>query len=130
MDDARERAAELAAEMAGVLYALRVAPVPGFEYVSPSVDTLLGYTPDQLLAADVATLVRILHPDDRGVLAEIIEAPFDVILELSFRWIAADGSVVWSRHRARKERRPDGSAVLFGAAQNATAEAVALESLV
>ena len=34
-----------------------------------------------------------------------------------------DGSVVWSRHRARKERRPDGSAVLFGAAQDASAEA-------
>ena len=129
MDHARERAAELAADMAGVLYALRVEPDPGFEYISPSIESLIGYTPEQLMASDVPTLVRLVHHDDRGMVDQIVSAPYDEVIELSFRWIAADGSVVWARHRARKERRPDGSVVLFGAAQDASAEASARAAL-
>jgi diguanylate cyclase (GGDEF)-like protein/PAS domain S-box-containing protein len=129
MDHARERAAELAVEMAGVLYALRVKPDPGFEYVSSSVEALLGYTAEQLMSSDLSALVRLVHPDDRDMVDQIASAPLDTIFSLSFRWIAADGSVVWSRHRARKERRPDGSVVVFGAAQDASAEGVARQAL-
>lgn len=46
MSDDLARAGQLAAELADVIYALRLEPDMAFEYVSPAVFDLVGYTPE------------------------------------------------------------------------------------
>jgi PAS domain S-box-containing protein len=80
--------------------------------VSPQVEALLGYAPDQW---DGEVLTRILHPDDRDrVLEEIAAAgengtPF----QTDYRVLARNGEVVWLREHARTISGRDGRP-LFG----------------
>ena len=70
----------------------------GAIYVSPQVETVLGYTPEEY-TADPEFWKSIVHPDDRErVLADdertgATGEPFD----LDFRMITKDGRVVWLR---------------------------------
>jgi diguanylate cyclase (GGDEF)-like protein/PAS domain S-box-containing protein len=121
MDAARERAAELAAQMAGVLYAVRLEPDLRIEFVSDSVRKLLGYEPAALMD-DPDSFVAVMHPDDRPRLQNLVDAPLATILQPTFRWVAADGRTVWCRHNAIKETTPDGAVILYGAAVDATSE--------
>ncbi|MFN8167539.1 MAG: EAL domain-containing protein [Candidatus Nanopelagicales bacterium] len=127
-EDPRRRAAELAVDMAGVLYAVQVEPEVRIEYVSDSVRELLGREPADLLA-DPGSFVTVMHPDDRRRIDDLMAAPLGVQLQPTFRWLAADGTPVWCRHNAVKERRLDGSVVMYGAAADATAENLAQGSL-
>jgi diguanylate cyclase (GGDEF)-like protein/PAS domain S-box-containing protein len=70
-------------------------------YVSPRVEAMLGYVPEEwLLGSEFST--KLLHPDDRErVLAEKERtsdsgAPFD----MEYRLIARDGRTVWVRDEA------------------------------
>jgi PAS domain S-box-containing protein len=80
--------------------------------VSPQIEALLGYAPDQW---DGEVLTRILHPDDRDrVLAEIRDATENgTPIETEYRVLARNGEVVWLREHARTISRPDGRP-LFG----------------
>ena len=80
--------------------------------VSPQIEALLGYAPDQW---DGEVLARILHPDDRDrVLEEITAAgengtPF----QTEYRVLTRNGEVVWLREYARTIAKRDGRP-LFG----------------
>ena len=80
--------------------------------VSPQIEALLGYAPEQW---DGEVLARILHPDDRDrVLEEIAAAgkngtPF----QTEYRVLARNGEVVWLREHARTISKRDGRP-LFG----------------
>jgi PAS domain S-box-containing protein len=65
-------------------------------YISPRVESLLGYTPDEWLAAADLWIERI-HPDDRRrVLAEVDRAnETGQSLSLEYRCQARDGREVW-----------------------------------
>jgi PAS domain S-box-containing protein len=70
-------------------------------YVSPQIERMIGYTPEECLP-DRGLWHRILHPDDRDrVLAEDrlrdeSEEPFSA----EYRVIAKDGRTVWVRNEA------------------------------
>jgi PAS domain S-box-containing protein len=80
--------------------------------VSPQIEALLGYAPEQW---DGEVLARILHPDDQDrVLEEIAAAgkngtPF----QTEYRVLARNGEVVWLREHARTISKRDGRP-LFG----------------
>jgi PAS domain S-box-containing protein len=65
-------------------------------YVSPRVETLLGYAPDEWLAASDLWIER-LHPEDRErVLAEIARGnQTGEFLSLEYRFLARDDREVW-----------------------------------
>ena len=66
--EARESRFRLLAEHAqDVISRYRVLPTPAFEYVSPSVETVLGYPPAAFYA-DPGLMARLVHPDDRHLL--------------------------------------------------------------
>ena len=66
--EARESRFRLLAEHAqDVISRYRVLPTPAFEYVSPSVETVLGYPPAAFYA-DPGLMERLVHPDDRHLL--------------------------------------------------------------
>ena len=44
-----------------------------FDYVSPSVQAILGYAPDDVLRLCVQDLEQIIHPDDRAAWREVVE---------------------------------------------------------
>ena len=85
---------------------------PGFstEYFSPQVETMLGYTPDEL-TTDPARWPELLHPEDRERIlgrsnaAEISGEPFDE----EYRMIARDGRVVWVHDQAVLIRDEEGT---------------------
>ncbi len=79
-------------------------------YVSPQLEALLGYTPDEWLAqGDLRS--RLLHPDDRErVLRETAKsARDDAPLRSDYRMLARDGHVVWVRDEASTVRDEEGN---------------------
>jgi PAS domain S-box-containing protein len=100
-------------------------------YVSPQTETILGYTPEELIA-DPGHFARMLHPDDRArVLAaneetERTDQPFDQ----EYRVFAKDGRVVWLHSQAVLVTDESGSPrFCHGVALDITARKEAEESL-
>jgi PAS domain S-box-containing protein len=93
-----------------VAYSYRVVEPRGFEYVSDSIASLIGYSPAEYYA-DPKLVSALVHPDDHNVAAYLVRnAPAqgaDVVL----RWIRRDGGVIWTRQRVAVQRDGDGNAV-------------------
>ena len=79
-------------------------------YVSPRVETLLGYAPDQWLATADLWIDRI-HPDDREqVMAEITRVnETGESLSLEYRCLARDGREVWVHDEVTLVRDENGA---------------------
>lgn len=118
---AAEVAAELAEELSDVVYALRVAPDMAFEYVSSSLEQLIGFPIDEHYT-DPNLHLRRVDPRDLPAVTAVMEAPTGAVLDVRARWLHRDGRTVWGHHRCRKQRRDDGSVVLYGAARDVTAQ--------
>ena len=77
-------------------------------YVSPQLESVLGFSPESWLEDDEAW-VRALHPEDRDrIVAEAeacvaAEEPFD----FEYRMIAADGRVLWIWEKTAIQRDAD-----------------------
>ncbi len=96
--EASESRFRLLAENAqDVIYRYRVIPTPALDYVSPSVDAVLGYAPSEFYA-DPGLMARLVHPDDRLVLEPEPGAPL-VANKLVQRIRHADGHWVWLEQR-------------------------------
>jgi PAS domain S-box-containing protein len=70
-------------------------------YVSPQLETMLGYTPEQW-SEDPEFWISCIHPEDRDRVLEASDCADregDTFLE-EYRMIAADGRVVWVRDEA------------------------------
>jgi PAS domain S-box-containing protein len=64
-------------------------------YMSPQIEPLLGYAPEEWLADGFFT--SVLHPDDRDRIFEVIKRTHETgePFREEFRFVARDGSVVW-----------------------------------
>jgi PAS domain S-box-containing protein len=93
---ARKLAAEVIERARDVAYRYRLHP-PGFDYVSPAVTEVTGYTPEEHYA-DPELGFKIVHPDDFQRLRHVIESVPDGS-PLVLRWIAKDGRVFWTEQR-------------------------------
>ena len=78
-------------------------------YVSPQIEAVFGYTPEQWLS-DEEAWVSAVHPDDRErIVAEAeaciaAEQPFD----FEYRMFASDGRVLWVWEKTAIQRDDDG----------------------
>jgi len=85
-----------------VIFRLRVQPETAFEYISPALENLTGYRPDELYA-DFTLLFRNVHPDDRPILNELIASTTRpgafMPASMQMRWLHKDGRVIWTEHR-------------------------------
>jgi diguanylate cyclase (GGDEF)-like protein/PAS domain S-box-containing protein len=120
------RAGELAAGLVDVVYAIRLEPDMGFEYVSPSVEAMVGYTPQEHYD-DPQLGMRLLDPRDLDVLLGAVKADVGEQVDMTVRWIAKDGQLLWTQHRCVKRLRDDESVVLYGAARDVTEQHVLAE---
>ena len=70
-------------------------------YVSPQIESMLGFRPEQWMADPELWLARI-HPDDRAqVMSDEGEAKQSGLLDNEYRFLHADGHIVWVRDQAR-----------------------------
>jgi diguanylate cyclase (GGDEF)-like protein/PAS domain S-box-containing protein len=74
-------------------------------YISPQVEAMLGYAPEEW-RADPDLWPKLLHPDDRAraVAENVRHNETGEHLRMEYRMIAKDGRVVWVHDEARMER--------------------------
>lgn len=131
LEDAERRYRRLVERLPCVSYLAEYGAEGRWHYVSPQIQEMLGYTPQEWLAEERLWLSRV-HPDDRErILAEEDRCaaeglPFD----LEYRMHARDGRLVWVRDAAAIGRRgADGQVEVEGLLTDITAQKLAEEEL-
>jgi PAS domain S-box-containing protein len=90
-----ERFRLLAERSRDVIFTYRTSPEWAFEYVSPSVTELSGYTPEELIA-DPGLARSLVHPDDRATIGASLADGSLFAAPKVVRWMRRDGSIVWT----------------------------------
>ncbi|MDQ3128401.1 MAG: PAS domain S-box protein, partial [Chloroflexota bacterium] len=128
--DSEERFRLLAERSRDVIFKFRSSPDFAFEYISPSITDLVGYTPAELV--DDAELGKsLIHPDDWPELAARIDDGSFFAEPAVIRWIRTDGSVLWMEHVTTEILDATGQRVsIEGVARDVTARILAREALV
>ena len=93
-----ERFRRLTANAPDAIFRYRIDPTPGYEYISPAIEQMVGYRPEEFYA-DPELSSRISHPGDRDELRAIARSrivPMDI---REIRWIARDGHTVVTEQR-------------------------------
>jgi PAS domain S-box-containing protein len=88
---------QLAERAVDIIYRYRLQPTRGFEYVSPAVTRVNGYTPEEHYA-DPDLGLKLVHPDDRALLEEVTRRAPDSD-PLVIRWVRKDGKTIWTEQR-------------------------------
>ena len=103
-----------------IIYRFRFTPTPGFEYISPAVGSILGYTPDEFYA-DPRLMIKIGHPDDRKQLERYLSGDSGFKRPVVLRWVYRDGKSVWTEHQNIPVYNKEGKIVAFeGIARDVT----------
>lgn len=85
-----------------------------FTYISPQVEALLGYTPEEWLA-DGRLWLRRLHPDDRARVLPLLVGAHrgDRPFQAEYRLLHRSGAAVWVRDESSLVRDEDGAALFI-----------------
>lgn len=97
----------LAENATDLIYKFCFHPQPHYEYVSPSVKVLTGYSPEEFYAQPMLGF-KIIHPDDVHLLGdseklikEKVKLSNVKVPEIIVRWIRKDGSIIWTETRTK-----------------------------
>lgn len=90
--ESEARFRDLADKSADVVWRFIFAPSPHFDYISPSVENILGYPPSYFLE-DFARILELVNDDGRAAIERAIRGD-EVVSEFDFLFYHADGSVV------------------------------------
>jgi PAS domain S-box-containing protein len=90
----------LAENAQDVIYRFHFAPTFGYDYVSPAVTTITGYSPDEYYT-DPDLALKIVHPDDLPRLQAQRQGTEPLGDSLTLRWIRKDGTIVWIEQRSK-----------------------------
>jgi two-component system, cell cycle sensor histidine kinase and response regulator CckA len=94
--EAEERYRALVENLPGVVYLNAPDDAASAIYVSPQVESILGYSEDEWLRTPEFFARRVVHPDDReSVLDRITKANNGERSRSEYRCVAKDGRVVW-----------------------------------
>lgn len=97
--ESEERFRLLAENAQDFMFRYRLHPTPGFEYVSPSLEAMSGYGPDELYANPLAW-EETIHPDDRDEFLRMTASSWELLSPFTLRWITKDGRTVWFETKA------------------------------
>ncbi len=90
-----ERFRRLADNAPDIIYRYQVFPPRrGFEYISPAVTTITGYTPTEHYT-DPQLWLKLVHEDDQQLLQQWFTGESQPIV---LRFIRKDGAIVWTEH--------------------------------
>lgn len=121
--DLREQEARfrlLAEHAPDIVFRYRLVPSQGFEYISPSCTTIIGYTPDEYYA-DPDLAMKVVHPDSRHLYFAYQQLGVSYEKPLILHCVRKDGQDVWIEQRTRVIVDESGYAVaLEGIARDIT----------
>ena len=100
------REAGLVERLPAVSYVAEPGPAGRWRYISPQVETMLGYTQEEWLS-DPSMWANCIHPDDRARVLEEEERDAGTG-RTEYRLVGRDGRVVWVRDEAVLRTDPDG----------------------
>ena len=82
-------------------------------YISPHIEPVLGYTPEEWVSDGGALFSALLHPDDREWVEAISARCLSdgSVFEQEYRLIARDGRTVWVFDRTVQVCAPDGTSL-------------------
>ncbi len=104
------------------------APKNRFDYVSPSVEAVTGYTVEEHYG-DPNIIQTLVHPNDWHVLAEAVCSEGSAA-SFELRWVRKTGEIVWVEQRVALIRDDGGRLVAIeGIARDVTARKEAEEAL-
>jgi len=127
--ESEERFRRLAENAQDLIYRYRVAPEPGFEYVSPAATAMTGFTPEEHYG-DPDLGFKLVHPEDRHLLGAVPGGGVPATDPLVLRWVRKDGTAVWTEQRNVVLRDASGSVVAVeGIARDVTEQRRAAREL-
>ncbi len=85
-------------------------PSRACSFVNPRITDLTGYTPEEFYA-DPELSVKIVHPEDRGVIEEIFGGGGPEVGTSTLRWVAKSGETIWIEQHYVMVRDPQGRLV-------------------
>lgn len=112
-EQAEEKYRDLVEQLPGIFYVTEPGPHGRWDYVSPQVERLLGFTQAEWLA-DPELWAKQLHPDDRGRVLEFHE-DLDPNAPIDYRLVGKDGQVVWFQDEAALKYDAEGNPFWQGA---------------
>jgi PAS domain S-box-containing protein len=92
------RVGQLAETARDVVYRYRLKPTPCFEYISPSITAISGYTPEEFYA-DPLIVMRLIHPEDRPLVKAYMRSPKSHPNPFNLRWRIKSGRTIWTEQR-------------------------------
>ena len=95
--ESEERFRLLAEHAQDIIFRYRLAPEPAMEYLSPAVETITGYRPEQFYEHP-GLIFSLLEPEDRSVLADSWSSDHDDTVTI--RWRRRTGGLAWIEQRA------------------------------
>jgi len=129
LTESEERFRRLAENAPDLIYRYRLSPEPGFDYVSPAAAVVTGYTPEEHYA-DPQLGLKLVHPEDRSILAAMMRGEAPPGEPLALRWVRKDGRVVWTEQRNVPVFDAEGKMVaLEGIARDITSRRESQEAL-
>ena len=109
--DREEQYRTLVEQVPAIVYIDDATTEPGQTiYISPQIENILGYTPEEWKQGDLVSWVARLHPDDaQHTLDEFLRCFKDGgSIDSEYRMIAADGRILWIRDQAVRLNDEDG----------------------
>jgi PAS domain S-box-containing protein len=127
--ESEQRFSRLAANSPAIIYQYRIKPMTGFDYLSPAVALMTGYSTEEHYA-DPGLVLKLTHPDDRDMLIGIFNHVIPLSSPLQVRFMRRDGALIYTEHYLYPLHEPDGEYTgMEGIALDVTARTVAEERI-
>lgn len=115
-----ERFRLLAENAADMIYRVRIGPSPVFEYLNPAVQSVIGYSSDELYE-DLNLIFEIAHDDDVEPVRDLVTHGIEDVGSIQVRMTRRDGEQIWTEHRVVPLRDAHGTLVAIeGIARDVT----------
>jgi len=96
--ESEERFRRLSENAPDVIFRYALKPSQRYEYISPAIERMSGYAPADFYA-DPQLGRKLIHPDDREILMDVLAGGPSARESVEIRWTARDGHVVVTEHR-------------------------------
>jgi two-component system cell cycle sensor histidine kinase/response regulator CckA len=110
LQESEDRFRRLVENAVDIIYRFEFEPSPHFSFVSPAIETMIGYSPEELYA-DPGLVIAAVHPDDRAAMEGLRASDAASPEAVTTRWTARDGGVRWAEHRRTLVRDETGRAI-------------------
>lgn len=129
LHESEDRFRRLAENAQDIIFRFRLIEPTGFDYVSPAVARITGYTPEEHYA-DPGLGLRYVYPEDRPLLDALNRGALPGDKPTELRWIRKDGVLIWTEHRVVAVRSDSGEILAVeGIARDITDRKAAEEKL-